>query len=39
MIDCLRNFCLVQSRLVAHLAGLGLVVSVMLHCANIKTDQ
>ena len=38
MIDCLRSFLLVQSRVLAHLAGLGLV-SVMLHCAIIKTVE
>ncbi len=36
MIDCLRSFCLVESRGLAHLAALGLV-SMMLRCVIVKT--
>ena len=35
MIDCLRSFCLVESRGLAHLAALGLV-SMMLRCMIVK---
>ncbi len=38
MIDCLRSFCLVNSRGFAHLAALGLV-SMMLHCVIVKTVE
>ncbi len=36
MIDCVRSFCLVKSRGLAHLAALGLV-SMMLHCVIVRT--
>ena len=36
MIECLRSFCLVKSRGLAHLAALGLV-SMMLRRVIVKT--
>ncbi len=38
MKDCLRSFCLVESRGLAHLAALGLV-SMMLRCMIVKTVE
>ena len=36
MIDCLRSFCLVKSRVAAHQVALG-PVSMMLRCVIVKT--
>ncbi len=36
MIECLRSFCLVRLRGLAHLAALGLV-SLILRCVIVKT--
>ena len=38
MIDCLRSFCLVESRGLAHLAARGLV-SMMFRCMIVKTVE
>ncbi len=36
MIDCLRSFCLVKSKVAAHQVALG-PISMMLRCVTVKT--